>query len=325
MLNVGLIKLLVSVVLATTSLSAMAAIDPEVVRIVEQAPKGCKLVGKVSVDSSRLVPGLQQNAGRRAVKKSQQELEDVKEAAAEIGADTVHVPRSDGKAEMVAGKVNAYFCDVPQTEEQKRGVGASEWARRNKRFVAALELGVATPLAAGGGATFGFHLSGNQVIEGNVAVATASAEDDGSISTDSEDYSSYDMRKSGSSAIIGARYKQFVTNSFYWHGGLASRSSKASLYAVEKYGDESTKIASVDYSDLGLTLAIGSQWQWDTFTMGCDWIGIYAPVVKTKSDYESSNEDTVSSSDAKKARSNFRDEMQALNIQGLRFYLGAAF
>jgi hypothetical protein len=303
--------------------SNAAAIDPEKVQVVEQKPNKCRFVAKIEVDGSRLLPALQgDRVGRRAVKKAKNELEDTKEKAADLGADTLLIPRNGAALNLISGSLETYNCGVPGA--LNANIRDSEKERSNKRFVADLEvIGIATPLDLGSGFTLGMHLGTNQIVEVNAAFASAEKGDESTLANDSA--GSYDFRADGSSSIVGARYKRFVTNSFYWHGGFTFRQTKASLYAVETYGSKATEVAALDNSDIGGSFAIGNQWQWSTFNLGCDWIGLYLPFIKSKNEYTAKNETEVSSSSGDSARSDFKKKMEGLNIQGARFYLGASF
>ncbi len=73
---------------------------------------------------------------------------------------------------------------------------------------------------------------------------------------------------------------------------------------------------------LGAGLVIGKQWQWNNFTLGCDWIGLSLPFASTvKSETVAGSEsfyrDKLDSVQQKYLRSGF--------AQALRFYVGYTF
>ena len=75
-------------------IAASGSVNPDSVRVLEKDPAGCKFSGKISVDGSRLLPALKEGRiGRRAVKKAGREIDDAKEKAAKIGADTIVIAK----------------------------------------------------------------------------------------------------------------------------------------------------------------------------------------------------------------------------------------
>ncbi len=119
----------------------------------------------------------------------------------------------------------------------------------------------------------------------------------------------------------GVHYKRFVSNTFYFRVGAdyrqvdyryTSRSLfSSSIYSENKFNGESV---------VG-TIVIGNQWQFENFTLGCDWFGVALPVTRSIKSESSTgtNPDTVKLSD---------DEdryVRKTTAMGLRFYLGASF
>lgn len=74
--------------------------------------------------------------------------------------------------------------------------------------------------------------------------------------------------------IFALHYKRFVGNSFYF---------APELYYLN-YTETDHSPTLLDYADerataLGLGIRIGNQWQWENFTLGCDWIGVGSNLV----------------------------------------------
>lgn len=198
--------------------------------------------------------------------------------------------------------------------------------RQGKRYEANFELiGVATPLTAGQAVTAGMYLGPDSLVEVNAAFAHASSERSsryGEKET-SDDFKTY---RDGRASLFSARYKRFAGNSFYWHAGAGLRTTTASmLVAPRLLPEEKTKVASVDASDFGGVGGIGNAWHWQHFYLGCDWVGLYLPLVKFKSKYDDLGESLAGNSDLQNERRSFRDQSTGFNLQAIRFYLGASF
>ncbi len=117
------------------------------------------------------------------------------------------------------------------------------------------------------------------------------------------------------------RVKKFWGNSFYTNLGLGSRK-----IGVRDAFDSLTSNIITYEIDLSATstvvdFAIGNRWQWDYFTLGCDWIGVMAPL-SSKSSINNTFVDDVDSS----SRKDMEDALDRLGklptYQLLRFYLG---
>jgi hypothetical protein len=81
---------------------------------------------------------------------------------------------------------------------------------------------------------------------------------------------------------IGVVARKFFRRTFYLSGSLksrlATRSSSTSFFS----GDERIeRLYQWQYSDQGAEVAIGNQWRFKNFIFGCDWLGYYAPLLKS--------------------------------------------
>lgn len=121
--------------------------------------------------------------------------------------------------------------------------------------------------------------------------------------------------------VIGARYKRFFGNSFYINTGANYRKieleSRGGLFYTS---DEASQKGLAESITAGI--AIGNQWQFDNFTLGCDWIGLDAAVAKLKSDYKSTG---FSSATAEEEKKDWDEISRVATAQLLRFYIGASF
>lgn len=70
---------------------------------------------------------------------------------------------------------------------------------------------------------------------------------------------------------VAAQYKWYAENSFYFAGEVFYLNTREDLNGFLIFQDEEL----AEYKSLGAGIRIGNQWTWrDSFTLGCDWIGI---------------------------------------------------
>jgi hypothetical protein len=127
-----------------------------------------------------------------------------------------------------------------------------------------------------------------------------------------------------------ARYTQFLSNSLYLTGGIAYRyfhgqvstrldasnaiepSSRIQFYQTKK-------------EDAGIDIALGNRWQWNEFSLGFDWFGLYAPQLTIS---DSRQRDVIPNS-ADRDQSNravrSMDLIRQVGFQTTRLYVGATF
>ena len=121
---------------------------------------------------------------------------------------------------------------------------------------------------------------------------------------------------------LGIHFKQFFGNTFYLRSGLEHRTAK---YTYD-YTGTTPYGARFDAQSTALNFQIGNQWQWQNFTLGCDWFGFSAPLTSSVS-----NESITSSnaSDAEYARKDSQGEQDRMvkktSYTFTRLYLGWAF
>ncbi|MBC7370100.1 MAG: hypothetical protein H7326_00955 [Bdellovibrionaceae bacterium] len=115
---------------------------------------------------------------------------------------------------------------------------------------------------------------------------------------------------------LGIQFKKFVANSFYFKTGLDYQAIDYSynLYSNDYYGFKG--------NTLGATFSIGNQWQFENFTLGCDWVGIFLPIASnTTKDVVTAN----SSYSRSESDSDQKRYLKDSSLQFVRFYLGASF
>jgi hypothetical protein len=198
---------------------------------------------------------------------------------------------------------------------------SSEANRMKSRFEATAHLlGVGPGYSRNHGFSFGYKLSSDSLILADVHLS------DG---YEWRTYSASDgnLTLSGASKTrhqgLGIHYKQFNGNSFYYRIG-------ADYMNVEyKYNHLTPSLFSSSYNSnfkgevLYTNVSIGNQWQWDNFTLGCDWVGFTTPI------YGRINDANISGSYTDYDFDSFKDD-QTLYTQNsllvlLRFYMGTSF
>ncbi len=130
-----------------------------------------------------------------------------------------------------------------------------------------------------------------------------------------------------SNSMSSLHLKTFWGNSFYTNLGVASRmfGYRFDFTEVDADGNFTSRNSSFGLQNkvLGADFTIGNRWQWDTFTIGCDWIGAFVPFATTGStEVISKNYSPEDIQDANEAMDRFGKQG---SIQFLRFYLGVSF
>lgn len=126
-----------------------------------------------------------------------------------------------------------------------------------------------------------------------------------------------------SKTLIEARFKHFFGTSFYVDGGLGMELWDVT-YGVLKDASTTFDETSLDGSvtNIGVEAHVGNQWQWDGFTLGCDWAGYFFQVT---SSFEPGKADNLEENDKKVQEENVKELLGGSNPHLLRLYLGWSF
>jgi len=123
---------------------------------------------------------------------------------------------------------------------------------------------------------------------------------------------------------VGVHFKSFVGNSFYYKIGLDERFVDYNYSSTNSSDHTNDIIRKFKGQSLAASVAIGNQWQWDNFTLGCDWFGYVFPLA-----YSTSDEQFTAPSSMDFERSYLQQDKELYTsksvAQGLRFYLGVSF
>lgn len=198
----------------------------------------------------------------------------------------------------------------PSFAQEKEELGYSEAHREGKQyFLAAQPVGLGPIGSVTNGASAGLFLDRNSLI----LIEVKSGNTIGFFDV-------FD-RLSVKSTTVAASYKKFVNTSFYLNGGIDYRSV---TYSREQYILFSTARDKSEFKGQALAahFAIGNQWQWDSFTFGCDWAGFSLPLA-SRIDSESTN-----STDAENLKTFESDKQRYLKDGSgyfVQLYFGASF
>lgn len=212
---------------------------------------------------------------------------------------------------------NVIIMKKPSQSAQTLMEGSSAANRVGKTFsISGQLMGIGPGATATRGLTFGYHLNRNQLIQ---IEATSGGLQSGLDASETKTQS------------FGAHFKHFVGNSFYYRAGIDH--SIVKHYAI--YSRSTTSINGVVTSQeeasgrfegtmTGATLVIGNQWQWENFTLGCDWVGITQPLVSQISSQSVKNM-TYTPDASEKLQSDQQSLLKGTLPHLVRFYLGATF
>jgi hypothetical protein len=189
------------------------------------------------------------------------------------------------------------------TEERFTAADSSEVHRQDKEFYLVAELIGFNPLFSSG-ITGGLFLNPDSIVD---------------ISYTHGSFQIWGLKVVQDA--IALRYKKFESNSFYWRAGLGYRAFKMKSSVLFDLTDKDLDLEGKATS-LGLDFAIGNQWQWSAFTIGCDWIGYFQPLVGQS---EVNKPTGVDDSDYERRKKDMKKFSDNGSGQLLRFYLGVSF
>lgn len=189
---------------------------------------------------------------------------------------------------------------------------SSSHNRRDKSFQITTQLaGIGPSLQPALGLQLGKFLRPDQLLFLEVTA--------GATTSGSAYFNSGSQVKSGS---FGVHYKRYASNSFYWRSGVDLRKFEYKYFYDSINGPAYDVTREFDGTSLAFNFQIGNQWQWQNFTLGCDWVGISVPVQSDiKNDYVSS----PYAYDSEDQKEDIKRAIKEPNINLVRFYIGASF
>ncbi|MFN7727967.1 MAG: hypothetical protein ACK5P7_02295 [Bdellovibrio sp.] len=212
---------------------------------------------------------------------------------------------------MFSSFVEAKPVVVPKQETVVEDSSAHH--RVDKRYSAdAILTGIGPSITGTAGVQLGYYLDHDSLVI--LELTRGNLRSDSQL-TSSTVGSKYEI----TSGSIGGHYKNFVGNSFYYRAGGDFRTLDYKYTFTSGVVDTAT----FKGTSLVANIQIGNQWQWENFTLGCDWVGFVLPI------YSQIKDDVVNSSTPSLERKRLDDDAQTLvksnHITLLRFYLGASF
>jgi|GEM_PF-1644266 len=153
---------------------------------------------------------------------------------------------------------------------------SSEHNRIGKKFGITRQLfGFGPTSAPTQGFEFSYFLDRNS----HITIATTDSRWTYSQSASNYDQDEFDHRS------LGVHWKHFSGNSFYYKLGIDQRWSRFSTSNVRYFNNTGTvaNFAKGSGESTVASIGIGNQWQWEYFTLGCDWIGWSQPIRQTVS------------------------------------------
>lgn len=203
------------------------------------------------------------------------------------------------------------IVNTAKAQDTVSELGYSERNRQDKKFlITGQPIGFGPVGMLTQGVTFGIYLDPNSLITVDLKTGR-----DSSLINWSWDH--YSVKYSA----IGVNFKQFVNTSFYVQGGLNLRQIDYTYDYNGWYSGTSTEYTRFKGKTLEATFAIGNQWQWGKFTMGCDWVGINLPVTTTID-----SESTTGTSPSTKHLNDDEDKyLKQTSAIVTNFYLGVSF
>jgi hypothetical protein len=226
---------------------------------------------------------------------------------AKRSADTMN--NSDTKRDDDGGSGDMY---VPAKTERSQG---SSWSNRRRLNVSLLgESGLVDILQAGYGARAAFILNPRYTLE---------------LGYLQSDFHFFSLEYH--THLASSRLKMFLGNTFYVLAGLGYASiNAANSYYVSSSSAGSSRVTDVSYETNLLIgeVALGNQWQWSNFTLGCDWVGFLTPLAKLSENtrkHETQGNGGFVSSDEKDDADHFGSISSHTMIETVRLYLGWSF
>ena len=185
-------------------------------------------------------------------------------------------------------------AELTKEQQEKRArytrtiVDESAMNRDGKRFTVNAHLLGSSFRTASRGISLGYYLAPNKVLQLRYEALDGEYDLDGSRDEYEGEYISFE-------------FKKFTGNSFYLSLGFYYKDQ-----TFEDFDNDDFDVPT-DYKTLGAIIRIGNQWQWDDFTLGCDWIGLGKDLAILDID------------------GNSEDEAEDFLGLGLNFYLGVSF
>jgi hypothetical protein len=123
-------------------------------------------------------------------------------------------------------------------------------------------------------------------------------------------------------SIVELKAKKFFGNSFYVDAGLGYEMWNVSYpVSISDTSFETRKLKGT-VQNTGLEFHVGNQWQWDGFTLGCDWAGYFLSLASSTS---FKSDTSVSAQKKEEEEKDVKKTFAGSSAHVTRLYLGWAF
>lgn len=217
-----------------------------------------------------------------------------------------------------------YRDRLTMQREQTPGVlpGSDEYFRIGKNFGGTVQLGGMGPTTMSNtGISLQKYLDRNRVILFEGMIGRMSSD------TGAKNF----PENKWESKSIGVHYKQFFGNTFYLRGGVDQSWVKVANSNVKTASTLTGNDWKANYFELegdvtSAAVSLGNQWQWETLTIGCDWVGLSRHLRHTiTKDYVNDRTGTNADTQIESANSAKSLFLTGSGLHLLRFYVGATF
>jgi hypothetical protein len=216
-------------------------------------------------------------------------------------ADSTVAPQSTPTAPATApaAPARSYDDDGPSGKSARNREGKSV-------LLTATPIGLGPVTLVSQGLSAGLYVNPDAIVQLDFL---ANADDD-------YDGSNYDTKIRS----LGLFFKQFLGNSFYIKPGFEYRW----IHHSYNYSGLNSESWGFKANTLGVSLAIGNQWQFRGFTMGCDWFGVSQTFTRdtTEEYYVNAPSSTYAQRQLEEDKDDYIDRV---NFKFVHFYLGASF
>ncbi len=212
----------------------------------------------------------------------------------------VEIPEDDMEFEATTAPLG------PESEPVMAERSSSAYLRQAKRWsLVAQPIGLFVWSVAGFGVSLGYYSRADLLFE---------------IDYSKGEFDAYVLSVYGEQVV--ARLKKFWGNSFYTNLGAGTRmiGLRDNLAGIS---DTRTVLVDIQSTMFGMSGQIGNRWQYQYFTIGCDWLGVFFPITKVSE--QTTLPGDASEAGKSKVRRVFDPLARLATPELLRLYIGVSW
>jgi hypothetical protein len=169
---------------------------------------------------------------------------------------------------------------------------------------------------------FGYALNTNQIIYAELSTGNGDSSLSRKFAIAIVSLLSTD-KETRESKSAGIHFKQFLGDSFYSQAGINYNTLKYNYNWTDKLNNNGEY--SFDGTSSGVSLKIGNQWRWDSFSLDINWLSLYLPVFASSTN-ESINSFAASQSNIQNRIQDDKDDnLKRINYGFFTLKLGWSF